>query len=177
MHDRTANTTAKAAPGCLGVIIIALLLPQPVGCRQADRAAPVDTTAKPAVPAEVIEEFWPAGRSRLCREVVRNQDGSPVDHGTYTRWYQNGEREYEATYVRGRLQGVETAWHMNGQRRTEQHFDQGLRQGVRRDWDEQGHLRREEHYLKDRPHGTWTIWKSDGRIKWQARFDRGQPLP
>jgi YD repeat-containing protein len=126
---------------------------------------------------EVVEEFWPDGKPRLHREVLRSPAGALVDDGTYTRWYENGLKEYQATYVRGRLHGVETAWHQNGQKRTEQHYDHGARHGARYDWDEQGRLRREEHYVKDRPHGTWTIWKPDGSIKWQARFDHGKPLP
>jgi antitoxin component YwqK of YwqJK toxin-antitoxin module len=162
----------------LMVIITALLLHQRVACQYAGQTTPTsDTLDRPAESVELVEEFWPDGKLRLRRQVTRQADGTLLDHGTYTRWYQNGRKEYEATYVRGQLHGVETAWHENGEKRTEQHFDQGLRQGTRWDWDEQGRLRREERYLKDRPHGTWTIWKSDGTIKWQARFDHGKPLP
>jgi antitoxin component YwqK of YwqJK toxin-antitoxin module len=141
------------------------------------RAVPGDQpVARADQQREVVEEFWPDGKPRLRREVSRSPDGTLVNDGIYTRWYQNGLKEYQATYVCGELDGVETAWHQNGQKRTEQHYDHGLRQGVRRDWDEAGRLRREEYYFKDSPDGTWTIWKPDGSIEWQARFDHGKPL-
>ena len=162
----------------LVVIIIAFLLCHPAACRHADQTGPTAYTIdRQAKSVEVVEESWPDGQLRLRRQVLRKPDGTLLDHGTYTCWHKNGLKEYEATYVRGRLHGVETAWHQNGEKRSEQQYDQGLRHGIRRDWDEQGRLRREEHYLKDRPHGIWTIWKGDGSIKWQARFDHGKPLP
>ena len=162
------------------LIIIGLLLFSPSACHRPERANPAtDTPARPhqASATELIEEFWPDGQPRLRRHVLRKPDGTLLDHGTFTRWYQNGAKEYEAEYLQGQLHGIETAWHANGQKRSEQHYDHGLRHGVRRNWDEQGRLRAEEHYLKDRPHGTWTIWKGDGSIKWQARFQHGQPVP
>ena len=159
-------------------MISVFLLALPAGCRPGVRTAPLDQPADQAEePQEIVEEFWPDGKPRLHRQVLRSPDGGLVNDGTYTRWYDNGRKEYEAVYVRGQLHGVETSWHRNGQKRTEQHYDHGVRHGVRHDWDEQGRLRREEHYVKDRPHGTWTIWKPDGTVKWQARFDHGKPLP
>jgi hypothetical protein len=159
-------------------IITAFLLHAQVGCQQTDRpGSSPETLDRPPESAQVVEEFWPDGALRLRKHVLCEPGRSPVDHGTYTRWYQNGHKEYEATYVRGQLQGIETTWHKNGQKHSEQYYDQGQRHGVRRDWDEQGRLRREEHYVKDRPDGTWTIWKPNGNIEWQARFDHGQPLP
>jgi hypothetical protein len=169
--DQMRNQTA------LVVIIIGFLCYLPAGCQHADRTPDTVGPSPHARSAEVIEEFWPDSKPRLRSGVLRKPDGTPVNHGTYTRWYENGHKEYEATYDRGELHGVETAWHPNGQKRSEQEYKHGLRDGVRRNWDEQGRLRCEEHYVKDRPDGPWTIWKRDGSIEWQARFDHGTPVP
>jgi YD repeat-containing protein len=128
------------------------------------------------VRTEVVREFWPDGQLRVEREVVRRPDGTLVNHGAYTSWLADGQKEYEGSYVRGQTDGVEYQWHDNGQLRSEQHYALGLRQGPRYDWDAQGRLRKEEHYADDLPDGQWTIWEGDGRIKWQGAFERGEPV-
>ncbi len=162
----------------LVLMIFAAAVCLPTGCRQGDRTVSADQVAhQPVEKPEVVEEFWPDGQLRLRKQILLKPDGTSVNHGTYTRWHNNGRKEYEATYDHAKLHGVEIAWHKNGQKWTEQHYDHGPRHGVRRNWDEQGRLRGEEHYVKDRPHGTWTIWKGDGSIKWQGKYDHGTPLP
>lgn len=123
----------------------------------------------------IVEQHWPNGQLRLQKVVLTRPDGTEVDHGSYSCWYDDGNREYLAVYVEGQLQGVETQWHRNGQKRTEQHYDHGLRHGPRYCWDEQGNKVIEENYRHDKPHGMWTIWKPDGRIKWQQEFVDGLP--
>ena len=146
-----------------------LLLP---ACTQQTQE-PVPAPDKLAV--EVAEEHWPNGQLRLRKEVLTRPDGTKVDHGTLTYWYGNGNKEYEAVYVEGRIQGVETQWHENGQMRTEQHYDNGLRNGPRYCWDNQGNKVKEENYRHDKPHGMWTIWRANGQIKWQQEFVDGLP--
>jgi hypothetical protein len=128
-------------------------------------------------PANVDEERWPNGVLRLQREVLRQPDGTLVNHGTFTTWYDNGQKEYEGTYVRGQLDGLARSWHRNGQQWTEEHYAAGQRAGVRYAWDEKGVLRKEEHYVDDKPDGTWTVWDEKGKIKAQQHFNRGAPLP
>ena len=158
---------------CVAVVCLPLLFVL-AGCQP---GATRVSAARPAEDVEVVEQFWPNGTLRLRKHVLRMPDGTLVEHGTYTQWHVSGEKEYEATYIRGALHGVETAWHKNGRQRTEQHYVHGQRHGPRYDWDPEGRKRKEEHYFDDRPHGTWTVWKPDGQIKWQGRFEHGPPLP
>jgi len=125
--------------------------------------------------ADVIEEYWPDRRIRMRKEVVLAPDGTVINHGNHVEWHPNGFKRYEATYVDGKLEGVETQWHENGRMMTQQGFEGGLRHGPRSDWDPKGRKRKEEHFDHDVPHGTWTIWDKDGRIKWQCEFDHGTP--
>jgi hypothetical protein len=163
----------------LSTLILALLaglVVPPVGCTSADRDAPAPRAdAEPGPPVEVIEELWPDGQLRLRAETVLQPDGTRVNHGTYTRWHTNGNKEYEATYVHGEIDGVAFAWHKNGQLWTEEHYQRGIRHGIRRNWDENGRLRGEESYFDGKPHGTWTIWKGDGSVKWHGHFEHGRP--
>ncbi|MCP3981450.1 MAG: toxin-antitoxin system YwqK family antitoxin [bacterium] len=165
--------TGSLLPGCASTRDRAAEAP-----RESDRVV-----AEPAEPVEskpdtrVIEENWPDGSRKLRKTVIKAPDGTVLDHGTYTKWHTNGHKEYEATYIDGKLHGTETSWHDNGERRAEAHYAHGLRHGTHRSWDTKGRLRKEENYSNDKPHGTWTIWTSGGKIKWQSSFDHGAVLP
>ncbi|UCG31854.1 MAG: toxin-antitoxin system YwqK family antitoxin [Phycisphaerales bacterium] len=130
-------------------------------------------TAKPA--SHVVEELWPDGRPRLRKGIMTGPDGRQVNHGKYERWFDNGQKEYEATFIQGNKSGLATRWHNNGQKWTEEHYFNGQRHGISRTWDQAGNLRKQEEHLKGKPHGVWTVWYADGRIKWRAEFDRGKP--
>jgi len=160
----------------LGSAILSALLCLPVGCTQADRQARSDHTAKESSEkAETIEEDWPDGQPRLRKEVLRNPDGTLVNHGRYVRWYANGQKEYEAVFVLGRKHGIATRWHKNGCKWVEEVYNHGKKHGVTFVWDENGRKRKEEHHFNGKPHGTWTVWDKDGRIKSQGTFDHGRP--
>jgi antitoxin component YwqK of YwqJK toxin-antitoxin module len=135
------------------------------------------SSAKPDLDTRIVMENWPNGSRKFRKTVIESPDGTVLDHGTYTKWHTNGQKEYEATYIHGKLQGAETSWHKNGQRRAEAHYDHGLRHGTLRSWDPHGRLRKEETYFNDKPHGTWTVWTAEGKIKWQAEFEHGVALP
>jgi antitoxin component YwqK of YwqJK toxin-antitoxin module len=143
-------------------------------CRPA--AKPIAVTQR-AAPVEVVKESWPDGTPKSRKEFVREPDGSLVLNGRYTTWYESGVKQYEATYVNGRLEGTATAWHPNGRVWTTEEYVNGLRNGTRVAWDPEGHRVQEEHYYEDKPDGTWTYWEPDGNVKWQARFDKGKPVP
>ena len=142
------------------------------GCRAPAREAqPGISSAR----TDVVEERWPNGVWRLRKEVLRNPDGTTVDQGAHTRWYDNGQVEYQATFVHGQVDGVATSYHRNGQKAIEQHFANGVRQGPRYNWDDQGRLRKEEHFVDDKPDGTWTAWDAEGKIEGQQHFEHGAP--
>jgi antitoxin component YwqK of YwqJK toxin-antitoxin module len=144
------------------------------GCRP---AAPTIQATQPVVEPEVLWEYWPDGTPKTYKEVARGPNGAPVENGRSTTWFQSGLKQYEATYINGKIHGLATAWHPNGCVWTTEEYADGLRHGTRTAWDQDGHRVQEEHYYNDLPDGTWTIWKTDGEIKWQARFDKGTPLP
>lgn len=159
-------------------VLLGLPLLAAVGCTPGERKPPAGTTPeaeKSERKVQVVEEFWPDGKLRLRQEVLKAPDGALINDGRYTSWFDNGNKEYEATYVDGKLEGVATAWHRNGKRWTEEHYQHGVRHGTRLNWDEKGRLRGEEHYYEGKSDGTWTIWKPDGTVEWQGHFNRGQP--
>jgi len=124
-----------------------------------------------------VEECWPDGTLRVRKQVVTMPDGTVVDHGLYTRWHTNGQKEYEVTLNYGKKDGVQHRWHANGQLRSVQHYVNGQRHGSTTTWDEKGRKRTEEFHNQGQPDGTWTVWDDRGRVKWQGRFDKGAVVP
>ena len=116
-----------------------------------------------------VREDWPSGQPYVRATMLRQPDGTLVEHGAYTRWFDSGQKEYEATYDHGKLEGLESAWHRNGQKYSEQWYRAGLRHGERRTWDDQGRLRSEEYYADDRPTGVWRIWDEHGRLRHERK--------
>jgi hypothetical protein len=160
------------------VLLAASLL---CGCQAGnERASSSSATriAAPAAPANVrtAQEYWPDGNLRLRKDVLDRPDGTAVNHGTYTRWYPSGQKEYEATFDHGRKHGRTINWHKNGQVWMEQYYQHGQRHGPGITWDADGNNRKEENHRHGRPHGTWTVWAKDGTIKWQGYFERGEPV-
>ena len=151
---------------------IVLVLSLAGGCRHGADGARVQPSAEKA---ELVETIWPDGKPRLRKQVLRQPDGTLLDHGIYTTWYDNGQKEFEGVYARGQLDGVATSWHRNGQKWVEEPYRLGRRHGARFSWDDKGVLRKEEHFVDDKPDGTWTTWDAQGRIKSQQHFDQGAP--
>lgn len=157
-------------------LVLVALLCLPAGCTQVDRKTPPNqAAAQTAGGVETIEEHWPNGQLRLRKQVLIDADGTPVEHGPYARWHDNGEQEYEATFVHGKKHGLATRWHKNGRKWLLEHYEQGQKHGLTRAWDENGVIRKEERYANGKPHGVWTIWDKRGRIRWQQRYLHGKP--
>jgi antitoxin component YwqK of YwqJK toxin-antitoxin module len=159
---------------CHAALPIVALLALVAGCQQPAREA---QRSPPMAKAEVVEEHWPNGVLRLRKEVLRSSDGTVVDHGSYESWYDNGQIEYQGTFVQGKADGIARRFHRNGQKSVEESLAKGMRQGPRFSWDEGGVLRKEEHFTDDLPDGVWTTWDDKGKIKAQQRFERGVPKP
>lgn len=156
----------------LAVATLAALSCLPAGCTHGARPASAD---RPGEQVQTIEQYWPNGKLRLRKQVLKTPDGALVNHGAYTRWHDNGRKEYEGVYVDGELEGVETTWHKNGQKWIEEHYVHGQRHGASYTWDDSGVKRGETHHVYGKPAGTWTTWDAKGKIKSQQRFEADPP--
>ena len=71
-------------------------------------------------------------------------------HGTYTSWYEDGQKWEEKHFVNGVLEGGNTKWHSNGTK------------------EKQG------SYVDNKKHGIWTTWDVDGNIIEQVEYVNGE---
>lgn len=116
---------------------------------------------------EVVEQSWPIGRLRMREHIRRDAEGKPIRSGLYTRWHENGNKEYECVFVNGLKHGVETRWHRNGKMWSQATYHLGEKHGVTTVWDQNGNRRKEEMHCHGEPCGTWTVWNSKGKIRAQ----------
>jgi hypothetical protein len=135
------------------------------------------STGSPAAPDhETVEEHWPDGKLRLRKQVLRLEDGTTVDDGSFERWYDDGTMEYTAVFVRGKKEGTTIRYHRNGRIASRQQYHDGERHGLSENWDDQGRKVKEENWADGRPDGTWTIWKN-GEVEWTHDFEHVDPDP
>ena len=128
----------------------------------------------PVANVETVEEHWPNGQLRLRKQVLTLEDGSVVDHGRFERWHDNGKKEYEAVFIKGKKEGTTTRYHKSGRKATEQEYRNGKRHGRSVTWNDSGTMVKEENWKDGKPHGTWTIWE-EGKVKWSHTYDHGKP--
>lgn len=75
-----------------------------------------------------------------------------LEHGTYTIWNENGDRQRLTHYENGQLNGQDVVWFDNGRKRSESYYKAG------------------------RLHGVWTTWTRRGSVKSQACYFDGALL-
>jgi antitoxin component YwqK of YwqJK toxin-antitoxin module len=130
--------------------------------------------AQPADKLETVEDHWPNGQLRLRKQVLHREDGTVVDHGSFERWHDNGEKEYEAVFVNGKKEGTTIRYHKNGRKASQQEYKDGERHGRCVSWDDSGRMVKEENWADGKPHGTWRVWQ-DGKVKWSHIYVHGKP--
>jgi hypothetical protein len=93
---------------------------------------------------EVVEEHWPDGTLHVRRTAITTGDGSRLNHGPLSVWYETGELRSEGHWRHGQKHGHFVFWHKNGQKAKEFTWSKGLGNGLFISWDDQGNeLRRE----------------------------------
>jgi len=143
---------------------------------------------------QAFGDHYVSGQLRLLRHAKRAPDGQLVNHGTYTLYYEGGQKELEGEYVEGVREGPWHWFYENGRRKAECQYRDGqgvytayyedgrlLQKGAYRDdqrtgswveYFESGSKAIEGDYVDDQQHGWWTYWR-DGeappamRIRWE----------
>ena len=94
---------------------------------------------------QMVEEayYYADGQLRMRGTYL---DGEK--HGTWTSWYNNGNKWSTGQYTSGRHDGITTTWPENGKKYYEGYYEQDVRTGIWRFWDEKGELIKEIDYSK-----------------------------
>jgi antitoxin component YwqK of YwqJK toxin-antitoxin module len=84
----------------------------------------VGCAEKDPEPGSVAAKVVVDGGKIISRDALWYFDGVPFT-GVGQRKYENGQKEYEATFQNGEQHGLETHWHRNGQKSSERTWKNG----------------------------------------------------
>lgn len=120
-------------------------------------------------------------------------------NGTWTTWFNNGNKHSEQAFVKGKPASPRTTWHLNGNKETEISlpddkgavlFEQwhenggkaleativkGELNGIETKWYKTGEKFSETLFRKGKPEGVSTSWYTNGNKASQSNFKNGVP--
>ena len=82
--------------------------------------------------------------------------------GRAESFYDNGQKEWEANYKDGKVDGLWTDWYENGQKKAEANWKDGKEAGFTTAWYENGQKQGEGHSKDGERHGVWIFYTEYG---------------
>ncbi len=124
-------------------------------------------------PVEVVETFWPSGTIKLRRQVVHLEDGTEIDHGKNTSFWEEGGKKVEYTHVCGVRHGPKLAWHVDGSKWQVMGYANGHDHGLWREWYSDGKPARQWTLNQGVWNGTYTEWHPSGKKRREVEWVNG----
>lgn len=93
-------------------------------------------------------------------------------NGALILWHENGQKNMEAFYKKGKKEGLLTSWHPNGQKELEQYYVDGKENGYAVYWDIQGR-KNLELYFKDGDFETVSYWENNKKVA-EKKYKKGK---
>lgn len=115
----------------------------------------------------IVEERWSNGHEK----IVRYYDERTNELVREEKFYENGVKQSEGEYRKGKRHGVWYYWYDNGQLWSEGEFKDDMSHGYRRVYYPDGKLYYEGQYKKGKTVGTWKFYDKNGRLIKQVVFD------
>jgi len=135
---------------------------------------------------EQFAENHANGKQRVSWSAEITKAGSYRLHGKEISYYDNGQKERETTYIRGRKSGIETLWTRDGkkiwvwERDVEKntavwtHYWPNGRKRVESHWNLKPRARdAARHFVGLEAHGKATHWSEDGKVSARYEFAHG----
>jgi hypothetical protein len=122
---------------------------------------------------EVLEEQATAG-FRIVRQVDRDEDNNPINHGSWELFDPDGRRVCQGQYRAGRASRRWTYWHANGRPWQQGEYRTGQRHGLWSEWYETGQPRLELTYADGVLHGPTRAWSPEGQLSYQGQYEAGE---
>lgn len=95
--------------------------------------------------------------------------------GTCQWWYDNGQKQREASFRDDDRHGLERVWFEHGQPLSQCTFVRDVPEGRCVRWYATGQRLWDRFYRDGKPHGSWGSWFSNGKPMIEQTFSQGQP--
>ena len=98
---------------------------------------------------------------------------SPSRVYTEVSYYPNGQKEYSAEYLNGKLDGMSRHWSEDGYLISESEYNHGKLHGIWKKYYENGNTRYAAHYFHGQKHGEEIWYYENGHVKSEQSFHYG----
>ena len=106
---------------------------------------------------------------------IKNRNVSEFPSQGYSEfsYYPNGQQEYSAEYLNGKLDGMSRHWSEDGYLISESEYSHGKLHGVWKKYYENGNTRYAAHYFHGQKHGEEIWYYENGHVKSEQSFHYG----
>ncbi len=118
-------------------------------------------------------EFYPGGELKL-EYTYYIEEGKKVEHGIFTKWYDNGQIMIQGTYRHGKKDGVWRECLRNGVPKTEGTYKEGVKEGLWVIFYPGGKKHFEGMYHNDQRDGEWIEYGGDGSVFARTVYEKGR---
>ena len=107
---------------------------------------------------------------------IRSKASNPVKKDVERSYYQNGNLEYEAEFINGKLDGTNRVWSEDGALYSKSEYSNGQPHGVWIIFYSNGTLMHEVQYEYGQKHGTEKWYYENEQLKSEQKFSYGKPV-
>ncbi len=125
------------------------------------------------VAVSYYREFYPGGELKL-EYTYYIEEGKKVEHGIFTKWYDNGQIMIQGTYRHGKKDGVWRECLRNGVPKTEGTYKEGVKEGLWVIFYPGGKKHFEGMYHNDQRDGEWIEYGGDGSVFARTVYEKGR---
>ena len=105
---------------------------------------------------------------------ISNYKSKSSNDKTIRSYYENGNIEYQAKYLNGKLDGLSTTWHLNGKISSESYYNNGLPHGAWKKYHENGKILYYVEYEFGKKNGKEQWYYNNGMIQSEQNFIYGE---
>lgn len=109
-----------------------------------------------------------SGQPKITGAFVNGQA-----EGTWTWWYQNGNKMTEGNFIAGKRNGLWMTWHEDGSKKSESIYENDQLNGLCIQWYPNGQVKQTGMYISDKRNGVHFYYDTSGRLVETREFDRG----
>lgn len=123
-----------------------------------------DTTVFEGKTVQYYREFYPKGGGLKVEYTYYLENDTKVEHGMFTKYYDNGQIMIQGTYRDGKKDGLWKEYLRNGVPKTEGTYKNGVREGLWIIYYPGGKKHFEGMYRNGEKDGEWIEYAGDGSV-------------
>jgi len=165
-----------------GLLLLAIVAIT-ISCNRVKTTSEVKETHADGKPKRVVEYITDAnGQKKLHKEtcyfpsekkyISGTYDDKELRNGTWTSWYENGQKNSEQNYTNGKSDGMYNVWHPDGKQWIRVNYNMGKEDGVYNIWHPNGKQQIKGEYNMGKKVGVWTYYDTLGKVMREEDYDK-----